>query len=679
MKFDFDVIVIGAGSGGLTVAIGLAQAGKKVALVEQWLIGGDCTNYGCVPSKAFLDIAHAGEIKGIQRILQEVRKRRQKIQNEETPKHIESYGLKVYQARASFKSDHEVCLSDAESITWKYIVIATWSHAQKWSISWILPENIHNNKTIFEIEADIKSIAIIGGGYIGCELAEAFCLSWVEVHLIQRNQRLIPREEKTSSQFLEAYFKKIGVHIYTQAQVIEGKNGNLYISQEQNNVKKTIEIPCDTILEALGRIPNIEWLNCEKAGVEADDKGIPVDAYLRTSKKHIFAIGDIVKNNPQFTHLANHQGRNVIRNILVPLVKVHTQKSVLPSCLYTHYEIARVGKTQQELQEELPEDEYRMFQYTFENNDRSKVTEDTEGFVMIHVARVTWKILGTTIVGKTAGEILPIFTLAMEKNISAYALAKMMFAYPTKAEVVKKVCDQFVLSTLKNIQQEMIWFLKKNILRYLPVFLWLCILGCFLVYKQMYHLTLEDIALNLYRMIAHTGTLWIAIYIGAYALRPIVLFPASFMTFMAGAIWWPFYGLLYAVIGSNMGGQVGYFMGKVLGKSIIWKKQISTLTTTSSRSDFLKVLGGRLLFLPYDSVSYVAGFLWFQWLQYSLWTLFWTFLWSVTFVLAGSSFYGISINSFADAVKNINISILYGAAVVFIVSIGASKVLKKYF
>lgn len=677
MKFDFDVIVIGAWSGGLTVANGLVGVGKKVALVEKWSIGGDCTNYWCIPSKAFLDISRNLSWEWIQKILQEVRKRRKKIQDEETPEIVRSTGIHLYQWAAKMVSKNEVEIGSTK-ISWRYIVIATGSRAQWMEIPWVAQTDILDNKSIFELEEPIKDIVIIGGGYIWCELAEAFQLSWVQVHLIQRNTFLIPREEEEVSLFMANYLQEIWVHLYLWAKIWKAQWKVLEITfwEHQN-----AQIPFDKVLVALWRIPSSENLWLQDIWVKVFPEGIEVDRYMRTNLPHIFALWDVVKGNPQFTHLANHEGRNIIRNIAFPYILSRVSKKTIPSCLYTHYEVARVGETKKEISSKLSVEDFVTCTYYFSKNDRSKVTEDEKGFIMLHCRRLSWKILWATIVSKHAGEMLPIITLAMQKNISAFTLSQTIFSYPTKAEAIKKVCDVFVIETLRNLKINILYALKKYILYITPFLVWGIILALFFYFKTVEHLSYENIAFALYRFFSNTGFVWIISFILIYALRPVVLFPASFMSLMSGAIWGPVYGLIFSLIGSNLSWQTWYFMGRFLWKNIIpsWEKNLIFSSSNTKKNPLIFIIGCRLLFLPYDGVSYFAWFLKTEWKSYTLGTLFWTFPWSLAIVLAGSSFYGVSLVSFAEARNGIHTSLLYFSAVIFIISIVISKILKKKF
>ncbi|NDK09400.1 FAD-dependent oxidoreductase [Candidatus Gracilibacteria bacterium] len=680
MKYDFDVAVIGAGSGGLTVAFGLAAAGKTVALIEKGKMGGDCTNYGCIPSKALIDIAKSGKYKSLKDALVEVRARRKIIQDEETVDKIEGHGVTVFESRAFFHHEHCIILEDCKSkeISAEYIVIATGSSAMKLNIDGVDKKDILTNKTIFEQQDEIKKLVIIGGGYIGCELAESISAVGTEVSIIQRNTDLIPAEEAESSQLIKKIFKKKGIAVYTDFTGKKSKNKSLHIVS--GDEKTSHDIQYDKILFALGRKPNVIGIGLNQIGIKHDKKGIFVDAYNRTNIKHIFAIGDCVNGNPQFTHWVNNEGRGVVRNILFPYYKSGVRNKTLPSVLYTHQEIARVGKTKNELLEyNSPEDIVTKMQ-AFENNDRSKVTNSTQGFIMIHFKRLTGRILGATIYGENAGEMIGQITLAMDNKISAYKFSNVIQAYPTKSDLLKRVNTDFVISTLTNGKEEMKYFFKNNILQILTGIIWIAIITGFFWYKISTDQSFEEIALSFYNFVAG-NPIGILIFIIAYTLRPIILFPASLMTLMAGALFGFGIGLAVTLAGAGLSATTAYVIGLIFGKKILSPDDsgiLGKLQTETSKNPFTSVLMTRILFLPYDLTNYICGFLKVPYVKYILATLVGIIPGSSVFVLAGSAFYNKELTSFSQAFENVNSMYIYIAAGVFLLTLIVAKVIRKY-
>lgn len=679
MKYDFDVAVVGSGSGWLTVAFGLAWAGKKVALIEKGLIGGDCTNFGCVPSKALIDIATSGKYSNLKDALVEVRERRKIIQDEETPEKVEFHGPKVFKGTASFVDDHTLHVDgeDHKHVTAEKIILSTGSHSSSIDIPWVDKNDILTNLSIFEQTDDIKKLIVLGGGYIGSELAQAISKLGVEVHLVQRNARLIPREEEESSELLKEIFLEQWIKVHTGSVIknVEWKKAIITDIHGEN----ASEIAFDKILVALGRTPNIDVLNLDNVWVKYDKKWIFVDKYNRTNKKHIFAIGDCVAWNPQFTHWANNEGRGVIRNILLSFPKSSSRKANLPAVLYTSHEIARVWKTGAELKNTYESDAFVTKTMYFSSNDRSKVTDDTTGFVKIHFKRLSGKILGTTIFGKHAGEMIGVITSAMDHKVSAYKLAKTIQAYPTKSDLIKRVCDQFVVGTLGNLRGEIKYFFKDNILQIATGIIWISIVSFFLWYKTSNNLSVEDIALQFYNFVS--GSMWWPfLYILVYAIRPIVLFPATFMTFMSGALFGFTGGFFLTWIGETMSAIFAYFLGSVFGKKLLSNDSggiIGALKTKVNKEPFLSVLMTRFLFFPFDLTNYACGFLRVKFPSYVVATALGIIPGMSVFILAGAAFHNETLTSFSDALKDIDTTMLLYAAGLFVLTVAFAKILKK--
>ena len=681
MQYDYDVIVVWSGSGWLTVSIGLAAAWKKVALVERWLIGWDCTNFWCVPSKAFIDIASKWNYKDLKDALAQVRSRRKVIQDEETVEKIEKYGMKIVQGFASFKDAHTLLIDDKKEISWNKIVLSTGSHATSLpELESVRKSDILTNETVFELDENIKKLAVVWGGYIGCELAESFANAWVEVTIIQRNVKLIPREEAESSEILQSEFEKKWINIFTNTLIEKVEWKTLFVKDKTS--EKISEIEFDKVLVALWRRANINWLNLEKAWIEHDKRWIIVDAYNRTSIGNIYAIWDCVSGNPQFTHLANNEGRGVVRNIILPFPKSSTRNAVLPAVLYTNLEVARVGKTSEELEKKYWKEGFHTEIMHFENNDRSKVTNDTTGFVKIHFSRLWWKILWATIMWSKAWEMLPVLVSAMQNKVNAYKLAKLMYPYPTKAELIKRVCDRFVVHTLKNIKNEIFYFLKSNILQISVALIWIVILWSFLVFKNLSWLSVEELFFVLYNFIVSNAFFGPLIFIIAYVLRPLLLLPWAFATIMAWALFWFWPWLIYLLIWAVLSADFFYMLWKIFGKKILqddgsWL--IRSLKTQWDDNPFMTILMTRLLFFPYDLVNIASGVLKINFKAFNIATLIWIIPWSAVFVYAGTAFYGKELTSFSDVIENIDISTLLYAWIAFLlVSFWAKFLKKKY-
>jgi len=678
-NFDYDTVVIWAGSGWLTVSIWLAGAWKKVALVEKGLIGWDCTNTGCVPSKAFIDIAkknnEKSENKDIKSILKEVRSRRQIIVDEETPENIEKYWMKVIQGYGKIIWKNTVQIDWKKQITAKNIVISTGSHAKNISIKWLEDKDTLNNQNVFELEESIEELVVMWGWYIGCELAEAFANSWVKVTIIQRNNRLIPREEKESSDLIEKLFKEKWINVLTNCEV-EKAEWNILILKDKTT-KKDLKVKFDKIFQALWREANISNIWLEENKIDFTKSGIKVDKYNRTKIKNIFAIWDCVEGNPMFTHWANNEWRGVIRNIILPIIKSSTRKAVLPATLYTSIEVSRVWKTEEELLKHYDKEDIVTKIIRFDKNDRSVLTDDKVWFVKINFKRVTWKILWATIAWSRAWDLLPVLTSAMQNNISAYKLSKLVFSYPTKAEIIKKIADSFVVWTIWNIKEEIKYFFKDNILQIITGIIWLSIIYFYFHYKNLYNLANLDIAKLIFTFVS-TSFWWPVIYIALYAIRPIIFFPATFMTFMSWALFWLWWGFLFTMIWENLSANFAYWLGRIFWKKLIKPEStwlIVDLKEKVSENAFISILMTRLLFFPFDIVNYISWILKVKWRGFFLWTVVWIIPWALVFIVAWASVENAQEFDFSKISFDLNMILI--AVWLFISSLILAKFLKK--
>ena len=378
-----------------------------------------------------------------------------------------------------------------------------------------------------------------------------------------------------------------------------------------------------------------------------------------------------------FTHWANNEGRGVIRNIVLPFIKSSTRKAVLPATLYTNIEISRVWKTEKELLNHYSSEDIVTKIIRFEKNDRSVLTDDKVLFIKINFKRVSGKILWATIVWKWAWEMLPVLTSAMENNISAYKLASQIFSYPTKSELIKRVADQFVIGTLSNIKWEIKYFFKSNILQIITWIIWLSIIFTYFYFKNLYNLSNLDIAKQIYNFVANSFW-WPVIYIVLYAFRPIIFFPATFMTFMSWALFWVWWGFLFTMIWENLSANFAYLLGRIFGKKLIKPEStglIVDLKNKVSENAFISILMTRLLFFPFDIVNYISWILKVKWRWFFLWTVIWIIPWALIFIIAWASVENASEFDFSKISFDTNMLLI--SLWLFISSLILAKYLKK--
>src|SRR5437667_1083012 len=365
----YNVVVIGAGTAGLVAAAGTAGLGGRVALVERNLMGGDCLNFGCVPSKALISSARLiqrireSEKWGLDRqepqfafekVFQRMRARRAKISPNDSQERFESLGVNVFRGEARFVSPHEVEVN-GQKLRAKNFVIATGSRALIPKIEGIDDVPYFTNETVFDqLNEKPESIIVLGGGPIGCELAQAFRRLGVQLTIVQRGDQLLPREDRDVAEFLERRLINEGVRVIKNADAHSvatsgaGKVALQLLDQQSGRVAERTFF-ADALLVAIGRTPNLRSLDLKSVGIDINEKGVRVNDYLQTSQRHIYVIGDVI--GPfLFTHMADAQARVVVRNIVAPFqfLRQKMDYSVVPWCTYVDPEVAHAGLCEKE-------------------------------------------------------------------------------------------------------------------------------------------------------------------------------------------------------------------------------------------------------------------------------------------------------------------------------------------
>lgn len=669
MAYDFDAIVIGAGAGGLTVARGLNAAKKKVLLIEKGAFGGDCTNVGCVPSKALLDYVFKNPRCGLGDALRFAREKRDAVRTTETAATLTTEGIHVVVGTAQFSSNHSVVV-DGKTYTARNSIVSTGSRPLRIAVPGVPAEKIITNEEFFDVQKDLKSIVILGGGYIGCELAEACARAGVLVTVLQREERLVPREEPTASEYLLQYFKGLGIKVYLQSSVTSANEHEISFTSEGKEEKTEY----DAVLLALGRTVDVSSLALDTASVTVK-KGIVVDAYNRTSCKHIYAIGDCVDGNPQFTHVANNEGRQVVRNILFPYVTSSYRKEPIPSTLYTHLEIAKVGLTEADALTKFSSTAVGVQQLSFEHNDRALVTDTGEGCIKLIYTKPWGRIIGGTIVSEHAGEILPRLTSAIRARETVFSVSRQIFGYPTRADLLKRTADRASLSILLGLKNEVSMLIARNTTAIIAFVFWLLLVSLFGYVKFTSGLTILGMFKEFLMFSAHNPIAPL-VYIVVYALRPLIFFPATLLTFSSSVLFGPFYGFLYTMIGENMSANIAYVMGRVFGKSLFRNAAwIESFRERIGKDLFRNLLIARFIFLPFDMTNYASGILRLRWKTYAITTALGIIPGVLVFVLAGAS---VDMAQFvADLKISINTKPLLISGIIFALALYLSKYLKR--
>jgi pyruvate/2-oxoglutarate dehydrogenase complex dihydrolipoamide dehydrogenase (E3) component len=430
----YHLVVIGAGPAGLVTAIAAAGLGAKVALVERQAMGGDCLNVGCVPSKALLEFTsrERGDFAAAFAWLRQVRAQ---IAKHDSVDRFRSAGVDVFLGRAQFVDGRIVRLGNTE-LRGRRIVVATGARAVLPPIPGLAESRPLTNETVFDLRQRPQRLLILGAGPVGCELAQAFARLNVEVHVIEIADRVLGNESTDAARLVAAALAECGVTLHVGARVTKvARRGSEYLVTAAG-----AEITGDQLLVAAGRRPHTDELNLAAANVAVDDEGrIIVDHRLRTSNPRVFAAGDVCSPWP-FTHAADAHARIVVQNALF-LPTASTRKLIVPRCTYTEPEVAQVGPTRENL--DRSGTAYDVYRVDYAETDRGVTQDDHDGFVEVLTARGRGTILGATIVGRDAGEQVAPVCVAMANGLGIDSFARAVFPYPTRAEALRRIADQF--------------------------------------------------------------------------------------------------------------------------------------------------------------------------------------------------------------------------------------------
>jgi len=449
---EADLCIIGGGSGGLSVAAGAAQMGAKTVLIEAAKMGGDCLNYGCVPSKAMIAAGHAGHVMrhaeafGVKSHEPEVDFKAVHdhvhgvigaIAPHDSVERFEGLGVTVLQERGRFLSGDEVEAGDTR-VKARRFVVATGSSAMVPPIPGLASVPHDTNETIFDNQVTPSHLIVIGGGPIGSELAQAHRRLGAEVTIVDMGP-VLPKDDPEMTAVVRAQLVADGISLKERVKVqkVEAAgNGVIVVVEETDGSVQRIE--GSNILVAAGRGANVEGLNLEAASIDYDRQGIKVDNRLRTSNKKIFAIGDVT-GGYQFTHVASYHAGIVIQNALFRLPS-KVRYDALPWVTFTDPELAHVGLTEAAARENG--DNIEVLNWSFEENDRAQAERQTEGRVKVIVSK-RGKILGATIVSAHAGELILPWCLAINQGMKIKAMTSIIAPYPTLSEVNKRVAGTY--------------------------------------------------------------------------------------------------------------------------------------------------------------------------------------------------------------------------------------------
>lgn len=452
----YNLVVIGAGTAGLVTAAGAAGLGAKVALIERHLMGGDCLNVGCVPSKGVIrasraahDVKIAGQF-GITlggnatidfgKAMERMRRIRAGISfHDSFERFSRELGIDVFLGTGKFTGPDSIDV-EGKRLRFKKAAICTGARAAAPPIPGIEETGYLTNENVFWLTELPKRLTVIGGGPIGCELAQAFGRMGSEVTVIEAAGRLLVREDDDAAEIVRQSMLRDGVNIILNARILkaERRGTDKVITVERNGKKEEIRV--DEILVGIGRAPNVEGLDLEKAGVEYDTReGVKVNEMLQTSNPRVYAAGDICFPY-KFTHTADALARIVIANALFK-GRQKTSSLIIPWCTYTDPEVAHVGMYEKEARNKGLD--VLTLSVPLSDIDRALLDGETEGFARVHLKKGSDTILGATVVARHAGEMLNELSLAITAKLGLSAIGRTIHPYPTQAEAIKRLADAY--------------------------------------------------------------------------------------------------------------------------------------------------------------------------------------------------------------------------------------------
>jgi len=467
----YHVVVIGAGTAGLVTAAGAAGLGARVALVERFLMGGDCLNVGCVPSKAVIAAARGWQVArtadssfggprvvgagDFGTVMRRMRGLRADLSATDSAHRFTQLGVDVFLGEGRFSGPDRVTVAGS-TLRFRRAVIATGARAAIPPIPGIEDVGYYTNESIFTLTERPERLLVLGAGPIGCELAQAFARLGCAVTILDRGDRALKRDDPDAARLVQDALRADGVRLEFGAKVARAERvaGGIRLQVDLGGRSDSVE--GDAVLVAAGRAPNVDDLGLEAAGVAVGKRGVVVDDRLRTTNRKVYAIGD-VSSRYQFTHVADAQARLVLANALF-FGRGRASRLVVPWSTYTSPEVAHVGLTESDAAGQgVAVDTITV---PLEHVDRAVLAGEVKGFVRVHLRRGTDRLLGVTVVAPDAGELIAEAAVAMTNGLGLSAMGKTIHPYPTVAEAYRKAADQWRKRKLTPLAKRVLhlWF-----------------------------------------------------------------------------------------------------------------------------------------------------------------------------------------------------------------------------
>ncbi len=685
-RTQFDIVIIGAGSGGLTAAFGLAKTGHSVLLIEAAELGGECTNSGCIPSKALISYAHTyhtvraardqniAEEQGRINAWQYVRSCIQTAQDHESPERLQAASITLCRGTAHFTSPTTITV-DQTNYRFKRAIIATGSHPRTIDIPGAEKKDVLTNTTFFDQTTTPERLLIIGAGAIGLELAQAMQLLGSQVTLIEGGERIASREPAEIAEQIHQRLTSDGVRIITEATVTRVENRQALI--QTPTATHPIRIPYNKILLAIGRQSNIP-AGLSEAGIATDGQWITVDTSWRTTNPRVYAIGDVTSQST-FTHSAEASARQVVTHIISRGILGRQRRRSVPAVTYLQPEVAQVGLTWEQAKLRYGQDSVLHLHIPASTADRALVAGESAGCLIVIIKRLTGRILGAQMMLPQAGELIGYFTLAIDNKWSLPRLARTIYPYPTYSQYIKHANDQFLTHLLAHWRRDL-WHLVRKVIPLASILVvWIVLVS--LVYAWLGRSGQTDAETTIALLQTITSGVWgPALFIVVYTFRPLLFFPALWLSVLAGTFFGFTFGLSLTIIGAFASALLAYAIGRWFNRS----NRIPDITEMASwrrllqQRTFESILFLRLSFLPFDVISYLAGVLKLRLTPYAIGTLLGILPGTALFVSLGASINLKTLLAEGLTINVINWSYLGLAAVIFIVAVSISALVRRW-